>query len=73
MKTFNQIVYGGGGFPEEATVVEVRCGDAEEVAAGQVLVVVRHQHGVGVLHLPDETIARLQALVVQLRVVPGDS
>jgi acetyl-CoA carboxylase biotin carboxyl carrier protein len=41
MKTFNQILYGGPGFPERATVVEVRCGDAEEVRAGQVLVVVR--------------------------------
>ena len=41
MKTFNQILYGGPGFPERATVVEVRCGDAEEVRAGKVLVVVR--------------------------------
>jgi len=41
MKTFNPIVYGGPGFPEEADVVEVRCVDAEEVRAGQVLVVVR--------------------------------
>ncbi len=41
MKTFNQVLYGGPGFPEEAEVVEVRCGDAEEVRAGQVLVVVR--------------------------------
>jgi acetyl-CoA carboxylase biotin carboxyl carrier protein len=41
MKTFHPIVYGGPGFPEEAQVVEVRCGDAEEVRAGQVLVVVR--------------------------------
>ncbi len=41
MKTFHPIVYGGPGFPEEAEVVEVRCGDAEEVRAGQVLVVVR--------------------------------
>ncbi len=41
MKTFNQVLYGGPGFPEEAEVVEVRCGDGEEVRAGQVLVVVR--------------------------------
>jgi acetyl-CoA carboxylase biotin carboxyl carrier protein len=41
MKTFNQVLYGGPGFPEEAEVVEVRCGDAEEVRAGQVLFVVR--------------------------------
>lgn len=41
MKTLHPIVYGGTGFPEEADVVEVRCGDAEEVRAGQVLVVVR--------------------------------
>ena len=41
MKTFNPILYGGPGFPDEADVLEVRCGDAEEVRAGQVLVVVR--------------------------------
>jgi biotin carboxyl carrier protein len=41
MKTFNQILYGGPGFPERATVVEIRAGDAEEVRAGQVLLVVR--------------------------------
>lgn len=41
MKTFNQIAYGGPGLPETADVVEVRAGDAEEVQAGQVLVVVR--------------------------------
>jgi len=41
MKTFNQVLYGGPGFPEEAEVVEVRCGDAQEVRGGQVLVVVR--------------------------------
>ncbi len=41
MKTFNHVLYGGPGFPDEAQVVEVRCGDAEEVRAGQVLVVVR--------------------------------
>jgi acetyl-CoA carboxylase biotin carboxyl carrier protein len=41
MKTFNQILYGGPGFPEGGEVVEVRAGDAEEVRAGQVLIVVR--------------------------------
>jgi len=41
MKTFNQILYGGPGFPERATVLEIRAEDAEEVRAGQVLLVVR--------------------------------
>jgi len=41
MKTFNQIVYGGVGLPETAEVVEIRCGDVEEVRAGQILMVVR--------------------------------
>ena len=41
MKTFNQVLYGGPELPDEATIVEVRCGDAEEVRAGQVLFVVR--------------------------------
>lgn len=41
MKTFNQIQYGAAGLPDEAEVVEIRCGDGQEVAAGQVLVVVR--------------------------------
>ena len=41
MKTFNQIGYGGAGFPEDAEVVEVRVADRDEVRAGQVLVVVR--------------------------------
>jgi hypothetical protein len=41
MKTFNQILYDGPGCPEEAEVVEVRCEDAQEVSAGQILVVVR--------------------------------
>lgn len=41
MKTFSQIVYGGPGLPDDAEVVEVRAGDAAEVRAGQVLVVVR--------------------------------
>jgi biotin carboxyl carrier protein len=41
MKTFNQILYDGPGCPEEAEVVEVRCEDAQEVSAGQVLMLVR--------------------------------
>ena len=41
MKTFNQIVYGGVGLPDEAEVVEICCSDAEEVGAGQVLIIVR--------------------------------
>lgn len=41
MKTFNQIVYGGPGLPEEAEVVEVRAAEAADVRAGQVLIVVR--------------------------------
>ncbi len=41
MKTFNQIAYGGPGLPEEAQVVQIRRGDAEEVRAGDVLLVVR--------------------------------
>lgn len=41
MKTFNHIAYGGPGLPEEAEVVELRRGDGEEVAAGELLLVVR--------------------------------
>lgn len=41
MKTFNQILYEGPGFSDQAEVVEIRADDAEEVRAGQVLVVVR--------------------------------
>jgi biotin carboxyl carrier protein len=41
MKTFNQIRYGDPGFPDEAEVIEIRVGDAEEIQAGQVLIVVR--------------------------------
>jgi acetyl-CoA carboxylase biotin carboxyl carrier protein len=41
MKTFNQILYEGPGCSEEAEVVEIRCEDAEEVSAGQILVVLR--------------------------------
>ncbi len=40
MKTFNQILFGGPGFPQEGTVVEIRAQDVEEVRSGQVLVVV---------------------------------
>ncbi|HXV74791.1 MAG TPA: biotin/lipoyl-containing protein [Candidatus Polarisedimenticolaceae bacterium] len=41
MKTFNQIVYDGPAFPMEAEVLELRARDAEEVRAGQILLVVR--------------------------------
>jgi acetyl-CoA carboxylase biotin carboxyl carrier protein len=41
MKTFNQILYEGPGFPDQAEVVEVRVEDAAEVRSGQVLVVLR--------------------------------
>jgi len=41
MKTFNQILYEGPGCTEEAEVIEIRCEDAEEVSAGQILVVLR--------------------------------
>jgi acetyl-CoA carboxylase biotin carboxyl carrier protein len=41
MKTFNQIVYGGAGLPEEAEVIDVRCEDGAEIAAGQPLIIVR--------------------------------
>jgi len=42
MKTFNQIVYEGPpALPEEAEVLELRCEDGAEVAAGQILLVVR--------------------------------
>jgi acetyl-CoA carboxylase biotin carboxyl carrier protein len=41
MKTFNPIAYGGEGFPDEAEVVDVVAGDAQEVRAGQTLVVVK--------------------------------
>jgi biotin carboxyl carrier protein len=41
MKTFNQIVYGGPGMPDEGEIVEIRCEDGAEVSAGQPLVIVR--------------------------------
>lgn len=41
MKTFSPIPYGGAGLPAEATVVEIRAEDAQEVRHGQVLFVVR--------------------------------
>jgi acetyl-CoA carboxylase biotin carboxyl carrier protein len=41
MKTFNQILYGGPGLPDEAEILEFRAGDGAEVHAGQVLIVVR--------------------------------
>jgi biotin carboxyl carrier protein len=45
MKTFNQIVYGGAGLPERAEVIEIRCEDAQEVRAGQLLVLVTDRPG----------------------------
>jgi biotin carboxyl carrier protein len=41
MKTFNPIAYGGAGFPDEAEVIEIVAADAQEVRAGQALVVVK--------------------------------
>jgi len=41
MKTFNRVLYGGGGLPDKARVVEVRCAEAAEVRAGQILFLVR--------------------------------
>jgi acetyl-CoA carboxylase biotin carboxyl carrier protein len=41
MKTFNQILYDGPGFPDDAEVVEIRAVDAQEVGVGQILIVVR--------------------------------
>ena len=41
MKTFNQILYGGPGFPEEGEIVAIRAEDGDEIRAGQVLMVVR--------------------------------
>jgi acetyl-CoA carboxylase biotin carboxyl carrier protein len=41
MKTFNPILYGGAGLPEEAEVVAVLVDDEAEVRAGQPLVVVK--------------------------------
>lgn len=41
MKTFNQILYGGPGLPDEVEVVEIRCEDGAEIQAGQILIVVR--------------------------------
>ena len=41
MKTFNQILYDGPGFADQAEVLEIRCEDAQEVHAGEVLIVVR--------------------------------
>jgi acetyl-CoA carboxylase biotin carboxyl carrier protein len=41
MKTFNRIAYGGPGLPDEAEIVEIRGHDAEEVRAGDILLVFR--------------------------------
>lgn len=39
MKTFNQILFDGADRPDQATVVELRAGDGEEIRAGQTLLV----------------------------------
>ena len=41
MKTFNQILYGGPGFPDSAEVLEIRAEEGAEIRSGDVLVVVR--------------------------------
>ena len=41
MKTFNQILFGGAGYPDDGEVVDIAVEDAEEVRSGQVLMVVR--------------------------------
>lgn len=41
MKTFNQVLYGGEGLPDEAEVVRLDADDGAEVASGQTLLVVR--------------------------------
>jgi acetyl-CoA carboxylase biotin carboxyl carrier protein len=41
MKSFNQILYGGPGFPERGTVVEVKVEDAVEVKFGQPLFLIK--------------------------------
>lgn len=41
MKTFSPIPYGGPGLPSEASVVEIRADDSQEVRHGQVLFVLR--------------------------------
>ena len=41
MKCFSAIVYGGGGLPARAEIVEVRAGDGAEVEADEILFVVR--------------------------------
>jgi biotin carboxyl carrier protein len=41
MKTFNPIVYGGAGLPDEAEVVDVLVADGAEIRAGQPLVLVK--------------------------------
>lgn len=38
MKTFNPIVYGGAGLPDEAEIVAIVAADGQEVRAGQTLV-----------------------------------
>jgi biotin-dependent enzyme len=45
MKTFNHILYGGSSLPQEAVVVEICCGDRQEIRAGQTLMLVRPATG----------------------------
>jgi len=40
MKTFNPVTYGGSGLPASARVVSVPAADQQEVAAGDVLLVI---------------------------------
>ena len=41
MKSFNQILYGGPGFPEQGVVVKVKVEDSAEVTFGQTLVLIK--------------------------------
>ena len=41
MKSFNQILYGGPGFPERGTVARIGAEDSEEVAFGQMLFLIK--------------------------------
>ena len=41
MKTFNQILYGGDGLPDEAEIVEIHCVDGDEIDAGKLLMTVK--------------------------------
>ena len=41
MKSFNQILYGGPGFPERGTVARIGAEDSEDVAFGQMLFLIK--------------------------------